>query len=92
MLLPVHILYASVSRDWWGAEAKFIKEKSLNELTDLATNIIENLENEKLNIDYLNGQADAKGISLLNKNFEVKDVDTKHIKALISALKDMEHS
>ena len=26
---------------------------------------------------------------MLNKNFEVKDVDTKHIKALISALKDM---
>ncbi len=25
---------------------------------------------EKLNIDYLNGQADAKGISLLNKNFD----------------------
>ena len=23
-------IYASVSRDWWGAEAKFIKEKSLN--------------------------------------------------------------
>ena len=26
---------------------------------------------------------------MLNKNFEVKDVDTKHMKALISALKDM---
>ena len=25
---------------------------------------------EKLNIDYLNGEADAKGISLLNKNFD----------------------
>ena len=51
---------------------EFIGDKMIKNI--LEDNISNSLNRDvsigKLNIDYLNGRADAKGISLLNKNFE----------------------
>ena len=51
---------------------EFIGDKMIKNI--LEDNISNSLNRDvsigKLNIDYLNGQADAKGVSLLNKNFE----------------------
>tara|TARA_B100000963_G_scaffold351900_1_gene364218 strand:+ start:195 stop:908 length:714 start_codon:yes stop_codon:yes gene_type:complete len=51
---------------------EFIGDKMVKNILEdnISTSLNRDVSIEKLNIDYLNGQADAKGISLLNKNFE----------------------
>ena len=51
---------------------EFIGDRIVKNILEdnISTSLNRDVSIEKLNIDYLNGQADAKGISLLNKNFE----------------------
>ena len=61
---------------------EFIGDRIVKNILEdnISTSLNRDVSIEKLNIDYLNGQADAKGISLLNKNFEGHLVRIKSIK------------
>ncbi len=51
---------------------EFIGDKLIKNILEnnISSSLNRDVSIEKLNIDYLNGQADARGINLLNKNFE----------------------
>ena len=51
---------------------EFIGDKLIKNIleSNISSSLNRDVSIEKLNIDYLNGQADARGINLLNKNFE----------------------
>ena len=51
---------------------EFIGDRIVKNILEdnISTSLNRDVSIKKLNIDYLNGQADAKGVSLLNKNFE----------------------
>ena len=51
---------------------EFIGDKLIKNILEnnISSSLNRDVSIEKLNIDYLNGQADASGINLLNKNFE----------------------
>ena len=51
---------------------EFIGDKLIKNILEnnISSSLNRDVSIEKLNIDYLNGQADARGIILLNKNFE----------------------
>ena len=51
---------------------EFIGDKIVKNILEdnISTSLNRDVLIEKLSIDYLNGKADAKGISLLNKNFD----------------------
>ena len=61
---------------------EFIGDRIVKSILEdnISTSLNRDVSIEKLNIDYLNGQADAKGISLLNKNFEGHLVRIESIK------------
>ena len=61
---------------------EFIGDRIVKNILEdnISTSLNRDVSIEKLNIDYLNGQADAKGISLLNKNFEGHLVRIESIK------------
>jgi len=61
---------------------EFIGDRIVKSILEdnISTSLNRDVSIEKLNIDYLNGQADAKGISLLNKNFEEHLVRIESIK------------
>ena len=51
---------------------EFIGDRLIKNILEnnISSSLNRDVSIEKLNIDYLNGQADARGINLLNKNFE----------------------
>ena len=51
---------------------EFVGDKLIKNILEnnISSSLNRDVSIEKLNIDYLNGQADASGINLLNKNFE----------------------
>lgn len=51
---------------------EFIGDKLIKNIleSNISASLNRDVSIDKLNIDYLNGQADAKGINLLNKNFD----------------------
>jgi hypothetical protein len=51
---------------------EFIGDKLIKNILEnnISSSLNRDVSIDKLNIDYLNGQADAKGINLLNKNFD----------------------
>mgnify|MGYP001266517931 CR=1 FL=1 len=61
---------------------EFIGDKLIKNVLEknISSSLNRDVSIEKLNIDYLNGQADAKGINLLNKNFEGYLVKINNIK------------
>ncbi len=61
---------------------EFIGDRIVKNILEdnISTSLNRDVSIEKLNIDYLNGQADAKWISLLNKNFEGHLVRIESIK------------
>ena len=61
---------------------EFIGDRIVKSILEdnISTSLNRDVSIEKLNIDYLNGQADAKGISLLNKNFKGHLVRIESIK------------
>tara|TARA_B100000963_G_scaffold99014_1_gene85544 strand:- start:8942 stop:9655 length:714 start_codon:yes stop_codon:yes gene_type:complete len=61
---------------------EFIGDKLIKNVLEknISSSLNRDVSIEKLNIDYLKGQADAKGINLLNKNFEGYLVKINNIK------------
>ena len=61
---------------------EFIGDKLIKNIleTNISNSLNRDVSIERLNIDYLNGQADAKGINLLNKNFDGYLVRVDNIK------------
>ena len=51
---------------------EFVGDKLIKNIleSNISASLNRDVSIDKLNIDYLNGQADAKGINLLNKNFD----------------------
>ena len=61
---------------------EFIGDKLIKNILEnnISSSLNRDVSIEKLNIDYLNGQADAGGINLLNKNFDGYLVSINNIK------------
>ena len=61
---------------------EFIGDRLIKNILEnnISSSLNRDVSIEKLNIDYLNGQADARGINLLNKNFEGYLVSIDNIK------------
>ena len=61
---------------------EFIGDKLIKNIleSNISSSLNRDVSIEKLNIDYLNGQADAGGINLLNKNFDGYLVSINNIK------------
>ena len=61
---------------------EFIGDKLIKNILEnnISSSLNRDVSIEKLNIDYLNGQADASGINLLNKNFDGYLVSINNIK------------
>ena len=61
---------------------EFIGDKLIKNILEnnISSSLNRDVSIEKLNIDYLNGQADAGGINLLNKNFDGYLVSIDNIK------------
>ncbi len=66
---------------------EFVGDKLIKNIleSNISASLNRDVSIDKLNIDYLNGQADAKGINLLNKNFDGYLVRINSIKVDLDA-------